>query len=434
MNTRAVAAKIVNLVAVEHRSLDQAFSMVELHKYPDRDQSFIRNLSFGTIRWYLRLKPLSELLLHKPLPKAHRDVEAILLVGLYQLIDLDTPHYAAVSETVDAAKTIRKKWATGLINKILHLFLEKKTELLPQLDKNPQSQFALPGWLVEKIQKDWPTESAEILTASNIPAPMTLRINPQQTTREKYLELLSSQEITALPLASLPYALTLAEPTSVSRLPGFNEGSCYVQDEAGQYASRLLQLEPQLRVLDACAAPGSKMTDILLTEPDLHLIAVDKDQERLNHIVENLQRLRIPTETIQLICADIFDLNSWWDGKLFDRILLDAPCSATGVIRRHPDIKLLRKKQDISQQAELQQRMLTTLWPLLKKDGILLYSTCSILKEENQNNVDKFLKSQSNAQLYSQATGDIHKKTTGWQLFPRGNGNDGFYYATLKKT
>ena len=432
MNSRAAAARIVCHVVNDHIALDQAFVRVKLGQFNEQDQRFIRKLSFGTIRWYLRLLPISQQLLHKPLARKHSDVHALLLIGLYQLIYLETPPYAAISETVNAVKTIKKNWATGLINKTLRVFIEQKTQLLARIDKDTATKHALPKWLVSRIEQDWPDQAEAIFNASNTQAPMTIRINPQQTSTTDYLRLLSQAGIDAAAIPTLPYAIQLASPQAVQALPGFSQGTCYIQDAAGQYAAPLLELAPGQRVLDACAAPGSKTTDILASAHALQsLTAIDKDPSRLAKIQENISRLQLSTEHVQLKATDVTDIASWWDGKPFDRILLDAPCSATGVIRRHPDIKLLRRETDIAQQTQQQQLMLNTLWPLLKDDGILLYSTCSILNQENQHNVNMFLEKNPSAQLYQQNT---HSKLTGWQLLPTKNGSDGFYYAVIKKS
>lgn len=412
--TRATAARIVQRVLQKQCTLETAIESENLAVFDDKDKRFIINLCFGTIRWYFQLVEITKNLLHKPLPVKHQDVLCVLLIGLYQLIYLETPHYAAISETVNTAKALKKNWATGLINKVLRLFCEKKAFLIKEIDP-----YAHPAWLKEKIKSDWPAQWQEILEANNQQAPTTLRINPQFTSGQAYLDLLKAQNIHAHRIETLPFAIQLDKPARVQELPNFNEGWCYIQDEAGQYIPSLLELKPNLTVLDACCAPGSKTTDILLTEPQLKkLVAVDKDNLRLQQVHENVKRLQITTDSLEIINTDVCELKK----QQFDRILIDAPCSATGVIRRHPDIKLLRKETDIEKQIHQQRKLLTMLWSRLKPNGLLLYSTCSILKAENQENVRWFLANNPDATLNHQQ-----------QLFPQKNGHDGFFYALLRK-
>lgn len=413
-NTRTTAAKIINKVITRNQSLNDALSEKKLSNLGNQDQRFIYNLCYGTIRWYFQLLEISEQLLYKALPKKHYDVLCILLIGLYEIIHLKTPDYAAISETVNAVKAIKKSWAAGLINKNLRIFCDKRESLLSKT--NP---YAHPAWLIEHLKQDWPKHWQSILEANNTQAPITLRINPQFNTKPQYLEKLKENKIAAHSLENLSFGIQIESPVSIESLPGFNAGWCYIQDEAGQHAASLLDLKANMTVLDACCAPGSKTTDILLTQPDLKLLlAVDKDPQRLEKVGENIKRLKIKTTSLEIIATDATQIKD----KEFDRILLDAPCSATGIIRRHPDIKILRQKSDIANQVKQQQKLLSCLWPLLKPDGLLLYSSCSILKDENENNIQWFLKQNQNAELKYQK-----------QIFPQINGHDGFFYALLRK-
>jgi 16S rRNA (cytosine967-C5)-methyltransferase len=409
MNSRAKAAKIIEQVIVHKHALTDKI-----------DDPFTKNLCYGTVRWYFQLKVIADKLLHKPLAEKHQDVFCVLLVGLYQLEHLTTKQYAAISETVNAVKALKKPWAAGLINKTLRRFCEERDKIISEI-----SPYAHPAWLTKKIKSDWPEDYKAILEANNQQAPMTLRVNPMLTSVDGYLKQLADNNIPGQKLTGLPFAIQLEHPVDISKLPYFEQGACYVQDEAGQYASQLLKLTAELRVLDACASPGSKTTDILISEPDLkELVAVDN---------ENMDRLKIPKNNARLILGDASQPNQWWDKKLFDRILIDAPCSATGVIRRHPDIKILRRSDDIIQQAAFQLTLLNALWPLLKPGGLLLYSTCSILKEENENNIVKFIQKHSDAKPQPIQLPNAKNVKFGAQMLPTINGPDGFYYLLFQK-
>lgn len=434
MNSRATAAKIINQVVSENRSLDYAFAATPLTHFKSEDQRFIHELCFGTLRWYHQLLAISNQLLHKPLAQKHADVLCVLLIGLYQLIHLKTPNYAAISSTVDAVKGLKKPWASGLVNKLLRLYLQTQTALDEWVSKDPALKYSHPVWLVKQIQTDWPEHWQAILNANNGQAPFVIRVNPQQTNITSYQAALQSVNIHAELIEGLPYALKLQEHVKVSELPEFKQGACYIQDQAGQYTGSLLQLQKGQNLLDACAAPGSKTTDILITEPELkQLVALDKSPERLAKIKENVDRLQLPHQNVRLILADATHTKTWWTGEPFDRILVDAPCSATGVIRRHPDIKLLRQQTDSKEQAKQQYALLYALWPLLKPNGLLLYSTCSILREENEHVIKTFLQQHADATTIPITIHSSIPLTFGCQLLPTINGGDGFYYALLQK-
>ncbi len=434
MSARATATQIIHQVLSKRSSLDAVIFNTDLSRFSEKDQRFIRELCFGTLRYYYRLEPISKQLLHKPIPEKHLDVFCLLLIGLYQIIYLRTPTYAAISATVEAAKKLKKNWATGLLNKTLRVFCDKQDEILIEVDKDPGAKYAHPQWLTGKIKKAWPDHWQQILTANNHQAPMAIRTNPALTTTQDYLALLTKAGIEAELINSLPFAIQLKSPCAVNQLPSFDKGYCYIQDAAGQYVAPLLQLAPHMRVLDACAAPGSKTTDIASTEPQLEkLVAIDVDKNRVQKIKENIDRLQLSEHKIQLISANAVEIDSWWDKKPFDRIIIDAPCSATGVIRRHPDIKLLRLPEDIENQAKLQFDLLNNLWALLKPDGLLLYTTCSILREENEKNIDAFLNKHLDAKVCPISVPNAIPLKHGVQLLPTANGPDGFYYALLSK-
>lgn len=434
MNPRAQAACVVHHVVNKNRSLSTALSSKSLLR-TDENKALIQELSYGTLRFYYRLKPIAKKLLLSPLKQKYHDVFALLLVGLYQLIYTDIPEYAAVSETVSAAKSLKKPWARGLLNKTLRRFLKEKDTLLAATNNELSSKYAHPLWLIKAIKNSWPYHWYSIIESNNSRPPMILRVNSQQTSRDNYLSLLKENKIAATILSELPNAIALEKPMPVNLLPNFKDGFVYVQDSAGQYAAQLLDLKSGQCVLDACAAPGSKTTHILEIETNLKkLIAIDKDSNRIKQIKENIDRLKLSGNPVSLIIANATDTKKWWNGNLFDRILLDAPCSATGIIRRHPDIKILRKERDIIQHATEQTTLLNALWPLLKKEGLLLYSTCSILPTENESIIDTFLSERNDAKALPINVADSIKLTHGRQLLPKINHHDGFYYALLQKT
>ncbi len=420
MNTRTIAVRILIEVIQKKRSLPAAFEKILLPGLSQRDVSQVKQFCFGVLRYYHRLWIIVQGLMYKPLKNAHKDVEILILLGLYQLIYLNTPQYAAVSETVASANDLKKPWMKGLVNQALQNYLRHSAKYMEKADSTLTGKFSHPEWLIAQLRKDWPVEWQSILTANNTQAPMFLRINPQRISREKYLEKLKQQQIESLIIEELPHAIQLSSGQSVESLPGFYEGEFSVQDLASQYLYKILDIKDGQRVLDACAAPGGKTSLILENFPQLkEIIAIEKESERADLIQENLRRLQL-TERVKVITADAAEPNQWWDGVAFDWILLDAPCSGTGVIRRHPDIKLLRQPEDIAAYHQQQIQLLSQLWPLLNPGGKLLYTTCSVLKEENENVIKNFcLGCQEAAIKYSH------------QLLPVENGPDGFYYVLL---
>ena len=392
------------------------------------DKPFIQKLSYGVCRYYFRLLAITKLLLHKPLPKKHHDILALILIGLYQLIYLDTKSFAAINESVAAANQLGKPWATRLINAALRQFQRQSTNLLIKIEQDQQAKYAHPHWLINELQSAWPQNWQAILTYNNQPAPLTLRVNQQKIDRQCYIEKLRAINITATPCEYSEVGIQLSTPLAVTTLPGFSSGEISVQDEAAQFAASLLDLQAGQRILDACAAPGGKTCHILETEPNIELLAIDSHKIRKQRLEENLARLQL---SATLITADAAQPESWWDGKLFDRILLDAPCSATGVIRRHPDIKLLRKKSELKTLTQTQYRLLKNLWTLLKPGGILVYATCSILPEENIKLIASFLSVQADAQVIPLSVAWGKSLPFGQQILPEKM--DGFYYAKLIK-
>ena len=370
-------------------------------------------------------------MLQKPFKAADADVEALLLVGLYQLLYTRVPAHAAIGETVGCADKLKKPWAKALLNAVLRRAQRESEALLAELEHDPVVRTAHPRWLQKSLKAFWPEQWEAICAANNAHPPMILRVNRRHRSRDAYLQLLTDAGINATPCVYSTDGIVLEAAADVRSLPGFAEGWISVQDEAAQLAADLLDLAPGQRVLDACCAPGGKTCHILEVEKDLAgVVAVDLEAKRLVRVRENLARLGLSAE---LIAADGRDTATWWDGKPFQRILLDAPCSATGVIRRHPDIKLTRQPDDIAALAVLQGELLDALWPTLEVGGILLYATCSTLPTENTEVIEAFLARTPGARELDLATTAGLKQPHGRQLLAQEGGHDGFYYAKLIK-
>ncbi|QXH95058.1 16S rRNA (cytosine(967)-C(5))-methyltransferase RsmB [Pseudomonas ogarae] len=430
MNPRLAAAKALAAVLSGKASLNSSLP-TQLDKVEDRDRGFTQDLAFGTARWQPRLSALAAKLLQKPFKAADADVEALLLVGLYQLLYTRVPAHAAIGETVGCADKLKKPWAKALINAVLRRAQRESETLLAELEHDPVVRTAHPRWLQKSLKAFWPEQWEAICAANNAHPPMILRVNRRHHSRDAYLALLGEAGIPAIPCQYSRDGIVLETPGDVRALPGFAEGWISVQDEAAQLAADLLDLAPGQRVLDACCAPGGKTCHILEVEPKLAgVVAVDLEAKRLVRVKENLERLGLEAE---LIAADGRDTATWWDGKPFQRILLDAPCSATGVIRRHPDIKLTRQPDDIAALAVLQGELLDALWPTLEVGGMLLYATCSTLPTENTDVIEAFLARTPGARELDIASQAGLKQPHGRQLLAQEGGHDGFYYAKLIK-
>ena len=430
MNPRLAAAKALTAVLNGKASLNSSLPL-QLDKVEVRDRGLTQDLAFGTARWQPRLSALANKLLQKPFKAADADVEALLLVGLYQLLYTRIPAHAAIGETVGCADKLKKPWAKGLLNAVLRNAQRESEALLAELEHDPVVRTAHPRWLQKSLKAFWPQQWEAICAANNAHPPMILRVNRRHHSRDAYLQLLIEAGIEAQPCAFSQDGIVLAEACVVRNLPGFAEGWISVQDEAAQLAADLLDLAPGQRVLDACCAPGGKTCHILEVEPQLAgVVAVDLEAKRLVRVRENLERLGLSAE---LIAADGRDTATWWDGKPFQRILLDAPCSATGVIRRHPDIKLTRQPDDIPALAALQGELLDAMWPTLEVGGILLYATCSTLPTENTEVIEAFLARTPGARELDIAGEFGIKQPHGRQLLAQEGGHDGFYYAKLIK-
>ncbi|UXY53012.1 16S rRNA (cytosine(967)-C(5))-methyltransferase RsmB [Pseudomonas tohonis] len=430
MNPRLAAARALTAVLSGKASLGGSLP-AQLDKVDPRDRGLAQDLAFGAARWQPRLGALAERLLQKPFKTADKDVEALLLVGLYQLFYSRIPAHAAIGETVGAAEKLKKPWAKGLLNAVLRNAQRDGEAIFAELERDPMVRTAHPRWLQKALKAAWPEHWEAICAANNAHPPLILRVNRRHGERDAYLAELRTAGIEAEPCEFSRDGIRLIEARDVKTLPGFAEGRVSVQDEAAQLAADLLELAPGQRVLDACCAPGGKTCHLLEAEPGLAgVVAVDLEESRLARVRENLQRLGLQAT---LIAADGRDTGAWWDGKPFQRILLDAPCSATGVIRRHPDIKLTRQAEDIPALAQLQGELLDALWPTLEVGGILVYATCSTLPMENSENIAAFLQRTPGARELDIAGTFGLKQPHGRQLLAREDGHDGFYYAKLMK-
>ncbi|MCB2263045.1 MAG: 16S rRNA (cytosine(967)-C(5))-methyltransferase RsmB [Candidatus Thiosymbion ectosymbiont of Robbea hypermnestra] len=395
IEVRVAAARVVHAVRDRGRSLDDALAGVGALD-DRRDRPLVQELCYGVLRTLPRQEALAGTLLHRPLRRADRELEALILVGLYQLTETRIPPHAAVAATVEAARTLGRDWAPSLVNALLRRFQRERGRLLaPSSDPSPEVRWLLPRWLLARLRTAWPRHWREIVAAGNARAPMTLRVNRLRTTREDYAQRLAEADLTARPSRYTTHGLTLDRPAPTAGLPGFADGLVSIQDAGAQLAAGLLDARPGERVLDACAAPGGKSAHILeRAEGKLELTALDKDPVRLARVGDNLRRLGLSARIVQ---GDATDPNGAWARTDYHRILLDAPCSGTGVIRRHPDIKWLRRETDIAALGNLQARLLDALWPRLLPGGTLLYVTCSLLPAENEAQIRAFLERRGDA-------------------------------------
>ena len=426
-DVRATAARVIGAV-IGGLSLNQVLPE-KLNDVSERDRALLQQLSYGTLRQSPRLQAILRQLLDKPLRDKDRDVQGLLLCGLYQLDSTRVPDHAAVAATVDATRALKKHWAKGMTNAVLRRYLREREQLTQALDEAAAASH--PAWLFQKILTQWPAAAAAIIDANNQQPPMTLRVNRGQASRDDYVSSLKGHGIAAKAGCLSKHAIQLAVPIDVWDLPEFSAGRVSVQDEAAQMAALLLQAGAGERVLDACAAPGGKTCHILELQPELaELVAMDVDELRLQKVSENLQRLNLKAT---LITGDAASPPAALQPASFDRILVDAPCSASGVIRRHPDVKLLRRESDIAPLANQQLCILRGLWPLLKTGGTLLYATCSILDEENSQVIQRFLTEEGDAALFDTEMAGSESVTSGRQLLPSSGGTDGLFYAALQK-
>ncbi len=427
---RVDAARVLCAVRDSGRSLPDAIDSLP-SRGGDRDAALVQELAYGSVRTLARLEALTDILLRKPLKREDADLLALIQIGLYQILATRVPDHAAVDATVEAARRIGKGWAAPLINAILRRFLRESALLLRRVDASEEARWLFPGWLLRSIQAAWPEHWTSILDASNERPPMTLRVNAIKATRAQYLRSLAAAGLTARPAPHAGNGLILDLPLPARRLPGFDQGMVSVQDAGAQLAAEVLDAQPGERVLDACAAPGGKTAHMLERAGNaLDLTALDLNPRRLERVRENLDRLGLAA---RVVAGDATAPDGEWARDRYDRILLDAPCSATGVIRRHPDIKQLRRPADIAALGAGQTRMLDALWPLLRPGGRMVYVTCSLLPQENEAQVAAFLDRHPDAREVPLACSWGLPRDHGRQTLPGMDGMDGFYYATLEK-
>ncbi|MEY1539185.1 16S rRNA (cytosine(967)-C(5))-methyltransferase RsmB [Providencia rettgeri] len=420
-NLRSIAATAINQVLDNGQSLSTVLPDLQ-RNINDKDKALLQEICFGVLRYLPKLEWFISQLMEKPLTGKQRTLHYLIMVGIYQLLYTRIPPHAALAETVNGAVALKKPLLKGLINGVLRSFQRQQVQLEERITNNT-SQYLHPSWLLKRLQTAYPDDWQSIIEANNQRPPMWLRVNSHHHTATQYLNLLEQSEITAHLHSSHPNAIRLDEPTAVSRLPGFEDGWSTVQDVSAQGCAELLEPQNGENILDLCAAPGGKTTHILELAPKANVIAVDIDESRLKRVKENLIRLKQHAVVIQ---GDGTQPETWAQGQQFDRILLDAPCSATGVIRRHPDIKWLRRDSDINELAQLQSQILEAIWPYLKPGGTLVYATCSIMPEENGKQIHNFLSKHNDACLNDGTD-------AGLQILPSTNGGDGFFYARLVK-
>jgi len=436
MTRTAVAGPRLATLKMLSSVLDSGSNLADAeaeNKQPDaRDRAFARHLAYGVLRWLTALEWLAGQLLRKPLRRKDRDVQRLILIGIYQLWKDDAAAHATIHEGAESARKLGKPWAVSVINAVLRRFQREQADWITRLEKK-DAQFAHPEWLLQALKADWPQDWQQIADANNLPGPLWLRLNRQFETADT-LEGLAEGGFTLERHAIAAEAIKISPAAPVQSLPGFEQGRLSVQDPAAQLAAGLLRLEKNHRVLDACAAPGGKACHILESAPGVALTAIDQSPARLELIAENLGRLGFTCGgSIKLIAADAAEPAQWWDGVPYDRILLDAPCSASGVIRRHPEIKWLRSPGQVEDAAKIQARLLKTLWPLLEAGGILLYATCSVLRVENSRQIQRFIELHPDAELLETDAKWGRKLDYGRQILPGEQEMDGFFYASLRK-
>jgi len=431
-NIRALAAQCTFAVVDQGKSLSEELPKQQLKAAP-KDKGLLQELCYGVLRFLPELEHDVRQLMDKPLTGKQRLFHFLILVGIYQFKYTRIPDHATVGETVAAAQTLKNKRLKGLINAVLRNFQRQQVDKSTEVTNKPLPDaitYNHPSWFIKKVQAAYPQQWQNILEANQQKPPMWLRVNQQHNSVEQYLLLLEQEEINVSCLDEFSGAIQLTSAQDVNNLPGFAQGWISVQDGAAQQAALILNSQTGDNVLDCCAAPGGKTCHILELTNNITMTAIDLVEQRLLRVNENLTRLNLHAK---VITGDAANPQDWWDGKQFDRILLDAPCSGTGVIRRHPDIKWLRKASDIDVLTQLQQQILTSIWPLLKVGGTLVYATCSVLPEENSAQISTFLAANTNAELVSIVQGNLNTAQVGWQILPNEKGMDGFYYAKIIK-
>ena len=424
LNLRSMAAQAVEQVVEKGQSLSNVLPAMQ-QKVADKDKALLQELCFGVLRTLSQLEWMIQQLMERPMTGKQRTVHYLIMVGFYQLLHTRIPPHAALAETVEGAVVIKRPQLKGLINGVLRQFQRRQEELLTEFAQT-DLRFLHPSWLVKRIKAAYPQQWESILEANNQRPPMWLRVNRTHHSRDAWLDLLTQAGMTGFSHPDYPDAVRLETPAPVHALPGFDEGWVTVQDASAQGCVNYLRPEDGEQILDLCCAPGGKTTHILEVAPQANVLAVDVDEKRLSRVYDNLKRLGMKATVKQ---GDGRYPEQWCGDQQFDRILLDAPCSATGVIRRHPDIKWLRRDRDIAELAQLQAEILNATWAHRKPGGTLVYATCSILPEENQQQIAAFLSRTPDAELRETGT----REQPGQQNFPGAEEGDGFFYAKLIK-
>ncbi len=412
-------ASLTDALAIQRKNLDVA------------DHGLAGELAYGSCRWHYRLQALLEQLQHKTFKPGDTDIRALVLIGLYQLLFTRIPEHAAVAETAGAARVLGKKWAVAVINGMLRRFLRERESLLTGIMDRPQAIYSQPQWFIDSVGHNWPDQWQQVLEGLLLRPAFILRVNLSRISLEQYVARLIDAGATAKPVQGVPSALILDSPVPVESLPGFAEGLVSVQDAGAQLAAWLLDPQPGMQILDACAAPGGKTGHLLERAPDIQVTAVDVDSGRLQMVADNMHRLGYSANLQQ---GDASKPAGEWAERTYDQILLDVPCSATGVMRRHPDIRILRRQSDIGELAKRQKLIMDAAWPLLKSGGKMLYATCSILAQENERQLDAFLGRHKDVKVGELEYAGAFSCKYGLQVLPKDNTMDGFYYALLEKT
>ena len=428
-DTRAIAALASEQVVFRGRQLERTLNRF-VTEISVQDRRFIADLVYGTVRWFWRLDAYTNLLLDRPLRRKDRDVHCLLLVGLYQLEFTSVQEYAAVSASVDATGALGKPWARGLVNAVLRKFLADRDRYVSSVIAD-SSRYSHPEWMIELLRDEWPHQWREILKANNARPHVTLRVNRNCVQASEYVKRLGDCGIDSLLDPVSEYGVRLTERVAPTQLPGFDYGEVSIQNSASQLVAPALDVRPGHRVLDACAAPGGKTLHILEVQPLLgELVALDIDEVRCGEINNNLQRAGTAAT---VLCADASQPQQWWDARPFDRILIDSPCSALGVIGKHPDIKHNRRPEDIDSLVQTQSAILNALLPLLGDNGRLMYTTCSILARENQDQIALALTRFKDCE--AENLPDYFGRTAGMgrQRLPGIDSSDGFFYACLRR-
>ncbi len=429
-DTRAIAAKGLAEVALRGASLRDVMERYAPRLSDPRDRALLMALLSEGARWWLRFDAAIDGLLEKSLRHKDPAIHALLVIGLVQLEILELQDYAAVAATVEAVRALQRPQLAGLVNAVLRRWQRERETLIAKLDAEPQTRHAHPAWLAASLQRDWPAQAEAVMSADNHEPPLMLRVNRQRSEREVLVEQLQAAGYAATAHPWLSDALMLPHSVDVTRMPGFEDGLFAVQDGAAQVAADLADLHDGLRVLDACAAPGGKACH-LLERAEIDLTALEVDAPRAERIRQNLMRLRL---NAKIVIGDASAPKGWWNGLAFDRILIDAPCSATGVLRRRPDVRLHRRESDIAAMHEQQRRILFALWPLLAPGGRLIYITCSVLRAENETIVGELLAAQADARAVTFALPAGQAAAIGWQILPGDGDLDGMYYAVVQKS